>query len=102
MPTGEEYLLRAKPREDGLESYRRLIQLQKQMIELSRKHEESKRECAALRNKVAREMASQSRTQWTLRHRMQYSAGRLLKRIPGFGSIEVKLALFNNKQVPSW
>jgi len=101
MPAGEEHVSRAKPRDDGLESYRRLIELQKQMIELSQQHEQSKRACAALRDQVAREMTSQLRTRRTLRHRIQQSAGKLLKRVPGFGSVEMKLNLLINKQVSS-
>jgi len=101
MPAGEEHLPRSKPRDDGLESYRRLIELQKQMIELSQQHEQSKRECAALRDQVSREMTSQLRSRRTLRRRMQQSAGKLLKRVPGFGSVEMKLNPFNNKQVSS-
>jgi hypothetical protein len=43
----------AKPVATGLESYRRLIELQKQMIELSQHHAKSRRECDALRTVVA-------------------------------------------------
>jgi hypothetical protein len=101
MSQGEKQLLRAKPAGDGLASYRRLIELQKQMIELSQQHEQSKRECAVLRAQVAHEVANRLRTRRTLRHRLQHSATKLLKRVPGFGSSEVKLAVLNNKQVSS-
>ena len=70
------------------------------MIELSRQHEESKRECAALREQVAREMTKRPR-QRTLQGRVQQSAGKLLKRVPGFGLIETKLGMFISKQVSS-
>jgi hypothetical protein len=101
MPPGEEHLSRAKPPADGLESYRRLIELQKQMIELSQQHEQSKRECAALREQVAREVANRLRTRLSLRERMQHSAGKLWKRVPGFTSSEMKLGALNHKQVSS-
>jgi hypothetical protein len=101
MPPDEEHLSWAKPKDDGLESYRRLIELQKQMIELSQQHEQSKRECNALRDQVAREVARRLLVRRTLRHRMQQSATKLLQRVPGFSSSLVKLNIFNNKQVPS-
>jgi len=93
--------LRGKPKAGGLESYRRLIELQKQMIELSREHEETKRECATLREQVAKEMTKKSRSRRTLQHRIQVSARKLLKRVPGMGSIEPKLSALNNKPVSS-
>jgi hypothetical protein len=101
MPTDEQHLSRSRPQHDGLASYRRLIELQKQMIILSQQHEQSKRECAALRELVTRELADQLRARRTLRERMQRSASELFKRVPGFGSSETKLSTFNNKQVSS-
>ncbi|HEX5219346.1 MAG TPA: hypothetical protein VFZ59_07235 [Verrucomicrobiae bacterium] len=100
-PPDEGDSLRAKPKASSLESYRRLIELQKQMIELSREHEETKRECAALREQVAREMTKRSRERKKLPQRLQQSAGKLLKRVPGWGSLETKFGMFNNKQVSS-
>jgi hypothetical protein len=99
MLRDDEPGLATKPKHSGLESYRRLIELQKQMIELSRQHEESKRECAALRDRVTREMTSRIRTRKTLRHRIQRSASTWLKRVPGVGLIETKLGMFISKQV---
>jgi hypothetical protein len=101
MPPEDEHLSRAKPPGDGLESYRRLIELQKQMIELSHQHEQSKRECAALREQVAREVTTRLNPGRTLRQRLQRSAGNWLRRIPGFGCGEMKLGAFHNKQVSS-
>ncbi len=57
MLRDDEQLERARPEATGLGSYRRLIELQKQMIELSQQHERSRRECDALRDVVAREVA---------------------------------------------
>jgi seryl-tRNA synthetase len=98
---GEGDSLRVKPKATSLESYRRLIELQKQMIELSREHEETKRECAALREQVARAITKRSRSRGRLQHRVQQTAGRLLKRLPGWGSLETKFGAFNNKPVSS-
>ena len=92
--------MQGKPKASSLESYRRLIELQKQMIELSRAHEETKRECAALREQVAREITKKSRSRRTLQHRIQQSAGKLLKRVPGLGLLETK-GVLNNKQATS-
>ncbi|KAB2649642.1 MAG: hypothetical protein DVB33_06180 [Verrucomicrobia bacterium] len=75
MSRSDEKLEWAKPVATGLESYRRLIELQKQMIELSQHHAKSRRECDALRTVVAREVAA--------RHsavgRMRNSAGKFFK-----------------------
>lgn len=100
-PPDEGDSLRGKPKANSLESYRHLIELQKQMIELSREHEETKRECAALREQVAREATRRSRDRKKLQYRIQQSAGKLLKRLPGWGSIETKFSVFNNKPVSS-
>jgi hypothetical protein len=47
----------AKPAGDDSAPYRRLIELQKQMIGLVQQHEKTKRECAALRAQLLEEMA---------------------------------------------
>ena len=67
---------------DDLESYRRLIELQKQMIELSQHHERSRRECDALRDVVAREVAEQARGRQSPMGRLRISAAKLFKRSP--------------------
>ena len=51
---------------DDLEPYRRLVDLQKQMIELVRQHERTKNECAALRTQLLNEMAKRN-PRWNLR-----------------------------------
>jgi DNA repair ATPase RecN len=53
----------AKAVDDNLEPYRLLIELQKQMIELVRQHETTRRECAALREQLLDEMAQPRRRQ---------------------------------------
>ncbi len=82
MARSDEQLERAKPEITGLESYRRLIELQKQMIELSQHHERSRREYDALRDVVAREVAGQARGRQSTMGRMRTSAGKWLKRSP--------------------
>jgi hypothetical protein len=52
----------AKPVADDSEPYRRLIELQKQMIGLVQQHEKTKRECAALRVQLLEEMAGPRRS----------------------------------------
>lgn len=71
MLRDDEQLERAKPESPGLESYRRLILLQKQMIELSQQHEESKRHRDALRESVARDVADQLLARRSVRYRWQ-------------------------------
>jgi len=57
----------AKPVAEDLEPYRRLIDLQKQMIELVRQHERTKQECAVLRERLLEEMTRPRRWRWSLR-----------------------------------
>jgi len=52
---------------DGLEPYRRLVELQKQMIELVRQHKKTKGECVALREQLLDEMTGRRRSRWSLR-----------------------------------
>lgn len=80
MLRDDDKLERAKPEVTGLESYRRLIELQKQMIELSQLHEQAKRERDVLWEKVTREIAGQMRARKGLRYRLQQSAAKYLKR----------------------
>ena len=49
------------------EPYRRLIDLQKQMIELVQQHERTKRECTALREQLLEEMTRPRRWSWSMR-----------------------------------
>lgn len=57
---------------DHLEPYRRLIELQKQMIELVRQHERTKDECASLRKQLLEEMTRTHRLRWRLRQTAHY------------------------------
>jgi phage-related tail protein len=82
MARSDDKLERAKSEVTGLESYRRLIELQKQMIELSQHHERSRRECDALRDVVAREVAEQMRIRQSPSARLRATATKLFKFSP--------------------
>jgi hypothetical protein len=45
------------PAGDNLEPYRRMVEMQRQIIELVKQHEQSKHECEQLREQVAHEIA---------------------------------------------
>lgn len=64
-----------------LDQYRRLIELQKQMIKLARQNEKAKLHCAALREKVAREVAARLNRK-SLSQRLRQKAKKVLKRLP--------------------
>jgi len=70
--------------EDDLEPYRRLVELQKQMIEVAQQHEQTKRRRDVLRELMVRETAGRRPDRRGLRHRLQQSAVNILKRVPGF------------------
>jgi hypothetical protein len=86
---------------DDLEPYRRLVELQKQMIELAQQHEQSKRRRDALRDQMVREVADRRPVRRGLRHRLQQSAVRLLQRVPGFATEKPDQGTFTNKQSSS-
>jgi hypothetical protein len=62
MLQDQEEIQTANPGADDREPYRRLIELQKQMIGLVQQHENTKRECAALRSQLLDEMAGPRRS----------------------------------------
>jgi hypothetical protein len=62
---------------DDLEPYRRLVDLQKQMIELAQQHEQSRRECEALRVQMAKEIAARLREKSGLHRRLRAALSRL-------------------------
>ena len=86
---------------DDLEPYRRLVELQKQMIELAQQHEQSKRRRDALHEQMVREVADRRTGRCGLRHRLQQSAAKLLKRVPGFAAGKTNFGAFNHKQPSS-
>lgn len=82
MARSDDKLERAKSEVTDLEAYRRLIELQKQMIELSQHHERCRRECEVLRETVTREVMEQARARQSPSARIRASALKLLKRSP--------------------
>jgi hypothetical protein len=86
----------AKPGADDLEPYRRLIEVQKQLAEMARQHEQARRECDALRERMAREMFESIRWQDKLRYR----AHKILRRLPRITAREV-LRILNHKEPSS-
>jgi hypothetical protein len=66
-----------------LEPYYRLIEMQKQMIELIQRNAHAERACAALREQLAREAEALARSRRSLPDRLRNSASGLLKRLLG-------------------
>jgi hypothetical protein len=86
----EEKIQTAKLVADDLEPYRRLIELQKQMIGLVQKHEKTKRECAALRAQLLEEMAGPRHRRGSLRQGIGRAAAGLLKHVVASGKPRVE------------
>ncbi len=86
---------------DDLEPYRRLVELQKQMIELARQRERTRRQRDALHELMAREVAERRRHRHGWRHRLRQSAAKLLKRVPGLAAEKPDPGTFNRKQPSS-
>jgi len=82
-----------KPVGDDLESYRRLIEIQKQVEKMAKLHEKTRRECEALRERVAHEAIESLRRRGGLRYRLRLSAFKLLKRLPRARAAEIFRAL---------
>jgi len=81
MLQDERDMQATKPVADDSEPYRRLIELQKQMIGLVQQHEKTKRECAALRAQLLEEMAGPRRS---LHQEIGRTAAGLLKHVAIF------------------
>ena len=64
-----------------LEPYYRLIEMQKQMIDLIQRNAHTERECAALRGQLSREVEALARSRRSLPGRLRDSASGLLKRL---------------------
>jgi hypothetical protein len=82
---------------DDLEPYRRLVDLQKQMIELAQQHEQSKRLRDALREQMVREVVDRQTVRPGLRERLCQSAAKLWQRVPGLAPVKPDLNTFNHK-----
>jgi hypothetical protein len=90
MIQDEETIEAAKPVADSLEPYRRLIELQKQMIELVQQHEKTKGECTALRAQLLDEMAGSRRPWRRLRQGFGWLTASRLKGIAATWKARVK------------
>ena len=64
-----------------LEPYYRLIEMQKQMIDLIQQNAHTERECAALREQLTREVEALARSRRGLPDRLRDSVSGLLKRL---------------------
>lgn len=80
---------------DDLMPYRRLIELQKEMIALSQKHEHSKREHDVLRKLVACELDLLVRRRASLSQRLRRATAKFITRLPGFAFILIALKTIN-------
>lgn len=66
---------------EDLEPYYRLVEMQKQMIDLIQQNAHKERECAVLREQLARELELVARSRRRLPERLRESASGLLKRL---------------------
>ena len=82
MRQGKKKTQARKPTGDDLASYRRLIEIQKQVAKMAKLHERTRRECDVLREQVAREAIESLRRKGGLRHRLRLSAFKFFKRLP--------------------
>jgi len=98
MSRGRNEIPGVKAAAKDLEPYRRLVDLQKQMIELARQHEHAKRRRDALHEQMAREAADRQHDRRSLRHRLQRSAARLLKRVSGLTAEKPEPGASNHKR----
>jgi hypothetical protein len=73
-----------RPNQTGLEGYRHLVELQKQLVEMVKRNEQSKQKCEALRKQIIRE-AEVLRSP-TLRVKMKRLTGNLLRQLAQGGS----------------
>jgi hypothetical protein len=72
-----------KPENSNLEPYYRLIELQRQMIDLIRQNANTKRECVALQEQLERDVEAMVRSRRSFPGRLRNSASMLLKRLIG-------------------
>jgi predicted flavoprotein YhiN len=82
---------------DDLEPYRRLVELQKQMIDLAQQHELTKRRRDALREQMVREVVDRQAIRRGLRQRLRQSAAKLLQCVPRLMPAKPDLSAINNK-----
>ncbi len=98
MLPGDEPITGDPPNGDRLAAYRRLIELQRQMIELGQQHEQAKRECATLREQVTQAALARRRNGHTMSQRLRESAARIWRRMSGFSVAANPVNVFKTKQ----
>lgn len=81
IPRVELTAQKQPPAGTDLLPYRRLVELQKQMIEMARQHEQARRACHGLREQMALEIIARQRARRSRRHRLQQSVLGLFKRL---------------------
>jgi hypothetical protein len=83
MARGERVVETDKSGSTDLEPYYRLIEMQKQMIDLIQQNAHTERECAALRERLAREVEALAYSRRSLPERLRNSASGLIRRLLG-------------------
>lgn len=81
MARGENGLETERSANTDLEPYYRLVEMQKQMIDLIQQNAHTERECAALRDQLAREVEALARSRQSLPDRLRKSASDLFQRM---------------------
>ena len=97
MARGKETLQNGKQVADDLEPYRRLIEIQKQLVNLSKQHEATRREFDALRERVARELTEAPRPKAGVQQRLRRSVSKLLKQLSRITTVEKPARTLNHK-----
>jgi predicted nucleic acid-binding Zn-ribbon protein len=97
MTRGKEMLKSGKQVADDLEPYRRLIEIQKQVMDLSKKHEATRREFDALRERVARELTEAPRPKAGVHQRLRRSVSKLLKQLSRITTAQRPARILNPK-----
>jgi hypothetical protein len=90
-----------QPAGDDLLPYRRLVELQKQMIEMAHQHEQARRACDVLREQMAGEIIARQRARRSPLHRLQQSTLRLFKRLASFALGAAQLNPFRSTPASS-
>ena len=84
MARGANGVETGKSGNGNLEPYYRLVELQKQMIDLIQKNAHAKRECSVLREQLAREVEALARSRRGLPERLRHFASGLFERLRDF------------------
>ncbi len=85
-----------KPIGNDLLPYRRLVELQKQMIEMANQHEHAKRACHGLRERMALEIVARQRARQSPIHRLRQSASAVSKLVSNLAGSAAQFNLFRS------